>query len=602
LEVNMKSFFRALSIKTKMFLTYASAYVVVITIIGVAIYVSNVNQMKNQTQSLSKVLSTQFSRTIDLYFQDIERLSLAIFTDSYIQETLASYEEQSLYEDIGIRNSLYPRLFNQVYPRPDIEGITLYTNTGTAFYYDQSGDMEVRYESDEKEWMKSLDKLSKSSFALLPTRKVTLVDGEKELIVSLVRHIYEIPQREKIGSLKIDISIEVFEKLLELENVEELEEHLRVLILTEHQSVVYDLAKELIGQQQKGLGIPTVKEDEPEDGTLAWRSKSYLYANDHSDFTNWDTVILIDNEFLIYERNQIMLFIGISGLIAIAIIAIISYTLSYNISKPFMKLIKRMKRVEKGDLTDRMELTGNAEIDVLTRVYNSMLDSINKLITEVYESSITEKNAKISALQSQINPHFLYNTLNVMKSISRVKGIEEVAEISESLSDLFKYSMKDLDKKVPLQEELNHIHNYMRIQQHRFLDRFGLKESVAYEAKQALIPKLLIQPLVENAIVHGLAYKKNGGIIQLHVYEQEGQLIVEVKDNGVGMSEELMVKIKEKLRHRIVDTKNEGVGLHNIAQRIRLMYGYRYGLEIESRVNEGTTMRIVIPFQLDNLE
>ncbi|WP_058308454.1 cache domain-containing sensor histidine kinase [Gracilibacillus massiliensis] len=595
----MKHFFRSLPIRNKIFITFASVYVIVITVIGIVMYVNNVNEMKNQTQSMSKVLSTQFSRTIDLYFEDIERLSLAIFTDSLVQDTLSNYEKDILYNDISIRNSLYPRLFNQVYPQSDVAAVTIYTDSGTVFDYEKSGDMEVRYETEDPEWVKTLNGTNKNQFLLLPTTEIEQANGENKQVVSLVRDIYKIPQRNKIGSIKIDIDVTIFEKLLEMDNVDELEEHMRILVMNENQSIIYDHRKELIGDREVGLNLPNVTENEPKDGTLSWQSDSYLYANDHSDFTKWDTVVLIDNEFIIYERNQILLFIAISGLVAISFIGIISYLLSYNITKPFNGMIQKMRRVEKGDLTDRMKLTGHPEMDVLTRVYNSMLDSINKLITEVYQASITEKNAKISALQSQINPHFLYNTLNIMKSISRVKGVEEVAEISESLSDLFKYSMKDLDKTVRLQDEITHIENYIRIQQHRFRDRFDFSKEISQDAHQILIPKLLIQPIVENSVNHGLKDLKVGGHIHLKAFIKEDDLVVEVSDNGQGMSKETLEMVREKTKRIRMETDTEGIGLNNIAQRLRLMYGYRFQIEMESEENKGTRVRIILPTNIN---
>lgn len=224
-----------------------------------------------------------------------------------------------------------------------------------------------------------------------------------------------------------------------------------------------------------------------------------------------------------------------------------------------------------------------------------MLDSINKLITEVYESSIAEKNAKISALQSQINPHFLYNTLNIMKSISRVKGVEEVAEISESLSDLFKYSMKGLDVPVKLQDEIEHIDNYMRIIQYRFRDRFAFYKQVEDRVLDVNIPKLLIQPLVENAVNHGLKDKQEDGEIHLRCFQDEQYLVIEVKDNGVGMKEEKLTSVREDSQRRRMDDKTEGIGLNNISQRLRLMYGYRYDFEIDSAWQSGTIVRIRLP-------
>jgi sensor histidine kinase YesM len=225
----------------------------------------------------------------------------------------------------------------------------------------------------------------------------------------------------------------------------------------------------------------------------------------------------------------------------------------------------------------------------------------------VYESKLAEKNSKISALQSQINPHFLYNTLNIMKSISRIKGVEEVAEISESLADLFKYSMKHLKKPVPLKDELEHVENYMRIQQYRFGERFSLTSEVADNLLQASVPKLTVQPIIENAVNHGLSNVKVGGLIDLKVKlttqknkkKLEDILIITVTDNGQGMNEETLTKLQGKLRSSKstrYDDDQGGIGLVNIQQRIQLLHGPNYGLKIDSVLDEGTTVMLELPF------
>lgn len=593
----MKRFFHSLTFKSKIFVTFATVQTIVIITLAITIYFSNINEMKNQAQSLSNVLSNQFSRTINLYFQDIERISLALFSDSYVQETFSNYEDQSQYEDAKILNNLYYRIFNLAYSNTYIDGISLYTNTGSVFNYIKDEGMEIRYESKVPKWMNDLHSIPKHSFLILPTEKRLLKNGETAGYVSLIRNIYSIPRREKIGSMRIDINVDAFEKLLAFENVNNLEKYLHILIVGENESVIYDQKKEITGEKLIGFDRYQLTINKSKNSEALHNLESNIYGFAHSDYTKWDTVILIDDNFFVYERKKIMLFIGVSGVIVICIIAIISYLLSYNMTKPIMIMMKMMRRVEQGELRQRMPLIGNKEIDLFTRVYNSMLDSINKLITDVYESSIAEKNAKISALQSQINPHFLYNTLNIMKSISRVKGVEEVAEISESLSELFKYNMQNSDKLVTISEEMTHINNYMKIQHHRFGERFILRQEVSSDAKNAFIPKLMIQPLIENAVKHGLANTKTGGLIELIIFRKDNLLIIEVRDNGEGMDKETLKNVRENLVNRkIAQSEESGIALGNIAQRLWLMYGESYSFEIDSKVNEGTSMRIVIPF------
>ncbi|WP_130860627.1 sensor histidine kinase [Gracilibacillus phocaeensis] len=590
----MKNKFHALTFKTKMFITFGSAFFLMVTIVGLVSFLFYVHDMRKQTNSLSNELSTQFSQTIDLYFEDVNRLSLSIFADSYIQNMLWNYSYDNEMNDVEAKANLYPIIFNQVYPNSQVEGVTLYSASGSKFEYRKSRGLVISHNQKREEWMDELNEQANNDFILLPTHDEMLSNKEPEPVVSLVRNIYQIPRGQQIGFIKIDIHTAVFDKLLQIEDVDIMDEYRNVFIIDSDNKVVLDDKGE-----REGTIIDIDIPDESNDLLLEWKNHFYLFANNISSFTKWNTVILIDNAVMVSERNRVLVVIAIAGIIVMFIIAIISYSLSHNISRPLILLRERMERVEKGDLTDRMELTNNQELDVLIRVYNNMLDSINKLIVEVYESSIAEKNAKISALQSQINPHFLYNTLNVMKSASRVKGVEEVAVIAEALADLFKYTTKDLEAKVPLENELGHINNYIKIQQYRFAGRFKNVVVLDKEAKHALIPKLLVQPIVENAIIHGLEYRRKDGVINIHVLRNGNLLIIKVKDNGTGISPANLAGLKKSIQNSILNPQGKGVGLVNVVQRIKLLYGYQYGIEFESN-HLGTIVTLTLPFETND--
>ena len=388
----MRKIYRSLPISIKIFLTFASGFVLLITTIATIIYWMNVNEMKNQTQSMSNVLSGQFSRSVDLYFEDIERLSLAVFTDSTIQDVLRSEELPK--DDLTVKNQMFLRLLNHIYPQSSVEGITIYKNDGTTFDYTRNGNLDLGYNPIKEQWMEELDQMKKNSIMFLPTTEITRSNGDEVEVVSFVRNIYSIPRREKIGTMKIDININIFPHLLKTENIADIEEYLRFFIIDDQENVIYD-QQGILNGKKINIDFAKITSESLPDSKLNWDNHSYIFANNYSDYTKWHALVLIDNQFIEYEQNQILLFIVISGLITIAIIAGISYLVSFNITKPFRAILEKMRQVEAGDFTKRMKLSGNPEMDVLTRVYNSMLDSINKLITEVYESSIAEKNAKI---------------------------------------------------------------------------------------------------------------------------------------------------------------------------------------------------------------
>lgn len=591
---------KALPLKTKLFLAITSINFLIISVIAVMIYVSNINEMKRQSESLSNVLATQFTRSIDLYMQDIESLSIGLFTDPVIQSSLSADSWlRTPYEEFILKNDLYSQLFNQSYPRRDIAGITLYTLDNIAYEYVNQGNVETVFIAEPTEWSEELDTLNKSEFMLLPTQEVEYSNGTTEEVVSFVRNIYTIPQRDKIGMMKIDLNIDGFSNLLNFENVNNLLEYLQVFIVDQDDTIIFSMQEE-----HSSKSFPNARNSsdsdlsglfEPEDIFL---TTSYL-----SDYTSWHTYIVISEDFFVYERNQILLFIFYSGIPVILLSGIVSYFLSLQITKPIRGLIEKMRMVEQGGLQERMNYSGAPEMDVLSRVYNQMLESINRLINEVYESKITEKNAKIAALQSQINPHFLYNTLNVMKSISRIRQVEEVAEISESLADLFKYNTKNPDKLVHLIEEVTHIMNYMNIQKHRFLDRYDIEIHLPRNLEKVLIPKLIIQPLIENCINHGLKNISYKGKIKLEITEKMKDLIIRVSDNGEGMTDQRLKEVRSKLdSERIIDIEGDsGLGLINTHVRVKMMYGKEYGLNIGPADKGGTFVTITMPIVTDEM-
>ncbi|MDG5788491.1 sensor histidine kinase [Evansella sp. AB-P1] len=588
------------SLKTKMFAAFSTVVLLLIAFTCLLFYFTNVYEMKRQTQSLSSVISMQFNKTLELYIQDIERLSTVIFTDTVIQRSLDShYDMYDPNEHINIKNDIFPRLFNYAYPMHDVEKISLYSTNRIMYSYFKRGDIEVESNVAKEDWEEKLDSLSKTDFFLLPTTEMILPNGNREQVISLVKNIYQIPRRHKIGSMKIQVNVKTLDDLLVHNDHFGLGDNIRVLIMAEDNNVIYDNNGQHTGETISNFEF-IYDYDESHQGMVSWENKDYLYTFERSHYTDWNTLILISNDFIVSEQRKIQSYIIFFGLFSTIIIAIVSFWLSHTITEPLEKMMKKMKRVEQGKLRERMDLTGNEEIDVLNRVYNNMLDSINRLIKEVYEAKLTEKDAKIIALQSQINPHFLYNTLNTMKSISRVKGVEEVAEISEALSDLFKYSMKHLREPVNLYSELEHVQNYMKIQNYRFGDRFKLISNINEELYTASLPKLTLQPIIENAVNHGLKDVKKGGLIEL-TGEKHGDILhLIIKDNGKGIEEDKLAVLKQKLLSSSFQEKygddQAGIGLINIQERIQLLYGKTFGLKIDSNPESGTTITLEIPF------
>lgn len=542
---------------------------------------------------------------VDLYLQNIEELSLAVAISPVVQSNLMEYTraDDSLKKEI-IGYKLSPYLFDFSYPKPYVHSISIHTLDG--YMYSYSKEMETRFvPAYQYEDLRHFHRrLEDSKFILhLPDEKqLANAGGPTKRLVSFIRRIHRIPTQQAIGYVNININVNAFEALALAEmRANELDTGgMSILLLDGEGAVIYDNAAVGAEGARRTFDAAGLA-DGKTAGELVWEAKSYFYTYETSDYTGWRAVVLFPKDAVLRKQAQIRNVIIAAGLATTLVAALISYTLSHHITTPLRALMRHMSSVELGDFRRRMEYSGNNEFGKLSRVYNHMLDSISRLIREVYESKLAEKNAQLAALHAQINPHFLYNTLNMMKSISRLRGAEEVAEISESLAGLFQYSMKNMHRPVTLQEELDHIGNYFKIQQHRFGNRVNLTFDVEEPLRKALILKLTIQPVVENAMNHGLARLKSGGTVAVRATRRGETLVLRINDNGAGMAPERLQALQEALLEEsgLQGLRDEpgGVGLANIHHRIQLYYGKEYGAAIDSAPGMGTKVELTMPLR-----
>ncbi|MCC8045601.1 MAG: sensor histidine kinase [Clostridiales bacterium] len=237
---------------------------------------------------------------------------------------------------------------------------------------------------------------------------------------------------------------------------------------------------------------------------------------------------------------------------------------------------------------------------------NQMVDTRVKELrseeTRRYEWELLLKQANLSTLQSQINPHFLYNTMECIRGMALLADQEDIADISLALSNFFRYSISAKSDIVTLKSELENVENYCRIQQYRFSHRFRLIVDGAERASEAVMPKLILQPIVENAILHGLADFTEGGEIFIQVRRVGKNVVITVSDNGQGMTPEQLSALVDKIHEvSILDSGDEnhtGIGMLNVNRRIKLYFGEQYGISICSCPGAGTDVEVLIPYRL----
>lgn len=301
---------------------------------------------------------------------------------------------------------------------------------------------------------------------------------------------------------------------------------------------------------------------------------------------------------VILEENQKQLTRNLLLISAIMFIltTVLSSVVSGTLTKPLEALTDMTKRIKGGETDLRIADVRKDEIGELGQSFNEMLDQIQELVSKQYETKLLLNKAKYNALQAQINPHFLYNTLDTMSSIAQIKGCQEVSALSQSLSNVFRYS---LDMKNPLstvEKEIIHLKNYIYVVNVRMNDAVKYEFDIAEDALEDSIPRITLQPIVENAVNHGLRNSHREKRVKIEAYHEDKNLIIKVWDNGVGMAEEVCRDLlADKSYEAVEQEKSTSIGLRNINARMKMLYGEEYGLGIESCQDEGTCVTLTIP-------
>lgn len=310
----------------------------------------------------------------------------------------------------------------------------------------------------------------------------------------------------------------------------------------------------------------------------------------------------------VFDYNTLFQEYNVTGILMLALamacgvgIILLAYITSANLVYPIEHLSRKMA-TQKGHA---LELTGRYlnrtdEVGTLYNEYNSMVETLNTSVKRDYQDKLILMDAQMKSLEARINSHFLFNTLEAINSMAELDDNENIATMSLALGNMFRYTIKTQSELVTLEEELHHVFDYVSIQTIRFDNRFKLDIQITQSLRSLHVLKLILQPLVENSLYHGLNYCTSGDTIAIHAHAENNNLYIDVSDNGVGMNQEQLESIRAKLREEPSFTElghrnKQSIGLKNIHSRIELYYGKGYGLSVDSQINQGTAIHIKIP-------
>ncbi|KRE69748.1 sensor histidine kinase [Paenibacillus sp. Soil750] len=321
--------------------------------------------------------------------------------------------------------------------------------------------------------------------------------------------------------------------------------------------------------------------------------KYTLLQSDSKDY-GWHIRSLVPQEAIMSEANSIQLFIAIIGLILLLLAIYLSNVISKNITRPLMQLMKAIREIERGNFDIKSIVNTGDEIKELNDVIHSMAFNIKELLVRNKEEEQAKRKAELTALEAQINPHFLYNTLESLNWFAVRKKEPEISEVITNLGKFFRISLSKGSKFITIEQEIEHAKSYLSIQKFRNANRFESSIRAEEVSLEQYTPKLILQPIIENALIHGLRNKELPGRIEIRVEQEKDAVLFIVWDDGVGIDAEKLAEIRSALGGTKAAVTGS-FGLKNVNERICLYFGSSYGLFLNSSANSGTEVRIRIP-------
>lgn len=556
----------------------------VLIITGVSMRYTRNSIFENSSVYTQNIIK-QMNQNIDSYIDYMENIAYMISSNEDVQEYLFGDNV-----DDGTRERLINQFKTILDGRSDIRNLGIIGINGRKLINDGKQSVNPDLKLSTQEWY--LDALQKPEGPLLTSSHVQhIVSGERPWVITLSRGIRNFSNGgEKEGVFFIDLNYSAISELCDQNTIGTKG---YAFILDESGSIVYHPQQQQLYNELQTENIDLITDTKDDTVRTGSGNKGKLYCISRSNKTGWTVVGCMSISELLRKSSQAQsIYVLIAA--ALMIVALIfSSFLAKGFTYPIQRLRDSMARVQEGDFNGAdVEIDSENEIGSLTRSFNVMTHRIQDLMEQNVKDQEAKRKSELKALQSQINPHFLYNTLDSIIWMAEGKKYEEVVLMTASLARLLRQSISNEDEVVPISREVEYAKGYLTIQKMRYKDKLEFQIDVEPSILNIPLIKLVLQPIIENAIYHGLKYKESKGLLLVKGFMKDGNAVLKVIDDGVGMDEETLAHIYD--RHK-VNYHSNGVGVYNVQKRLKLYYGENYGITYESEQGVGTTATITIP-------
>ncbi|MGN0244269.1 MAG: sensor histidine kinase [Lachnospiraceae bacterium] len=547
---------------SRIFVLTIMAIVVLTSIVALLFYMNSyTDTMEQNAITNSEQAVTQVSETLEEYTNDIAKTI----------ETISYYMRQEPSE----KSQFFRYLFKI---KSDLVAVTTYDGKGNLIGC-WSNNLNLKHPIYKNLSYFKIEK-EKSGMQISKPHVQTMFQQSYPWVVT----ISEIMQDEQGRDIHVSIDIRFRMIADKVDNIG-IGQHGYCFITDEDGSLIYHPQQQLLN-----AGLKSEKITKRQDGT--YRKSDSIYSVKTLSLTNWKVVGVSYVDELITQKVAVML----RNLVMISLFVLLFSLLASNVfaglfAQPVKKLVRAMSDfVKDPERYVHQDVEGASEIISLSNSFKQMSVQIQALMEQVRQEEIILKKTELNALQAQINPHFLYNTLDAIAWLCEVGRNEDAENMVNALARFFRISTSKGHEMITIEKEIEHAKCYLMIQQFRYKNQFQYTFEIDEECYPFLCNKITLQPIIENAIYHGIGRMADDGMITIRIYQEDGDIIFSVEDNGIGMDAE---QCEEILKEDI--TKKSGIGIKNVNERIRIYFGEKYGIRIESELDEGTTVYIRMP-------
>jgi len=597
----LREFFRIKTLSKRLWIFISILLFVLVVTTVLFTYYSAASAMQNGAISFSKEILDMKALSIDNYINHMDQYSLDLLYESAIYDILNS--AQGLDKDyVFVEREIKEILQNQGVPimdlflktivaREEIQSIALLDNDGMIWVYDNDDakKTEIQVLIDENIFKGIANKATASE-----GRQAIYIyqDGENTSRIFFVRGIYSKDNYQQLGYLVLLADEEYFGNIVSSSLTENA---FSVALYTDDGNPVHtNVSQDLTAGVYEFL-----------KNSVVWQvNKEYnmLFVRSDVRNANWSLISMQKLDILFSDIDRFRQLLILSAVVMSVIFSFLSWIFARDTLKPIKEITTAMQRVSAGETDVDVKADRVDELGFMSSTFNRMIKENETLVRDIYRAEITKKDAELQALQSQINPHFLFNTLETISWTARLQDVSEISDMVEDMAEIMKAGIGKGDTLIELKTEIEYIDRYLSIMKKRFEDRIRTVKKIQNNLYSYRIPKLLIQPLIENAIYHGIDKRREGGCVYVGAKSTDSYIEIIVCNSGNGMGENDVKSINDNLSRssdeyffNLKENQKTYVGLENVNRRIKLYFGEDYGIRIYSKLGYYTKVVALLP-------